>query len=109
MTKKFSANQNQHFDEFFSTNTGHENSATQHEFDCLLKFMGDIKGKKILDLGCGTGRFGVKLAAAGAELVVGLDLSAVAIQKANHFAKEMSVINFQAIQKPLCTNDYLNY
>jgi 2-polyprenyl-3-methyl-5-hydroxy-6-metoxy-1,4-benzoquinol methylase len=108
MSKKFTENQSKQFDEFFSAHIGQENNATQYEFDTLLKFMGDIKGKKILDLGCGSGRFGVKLAAAGAESVVGLDLSAVAIEKANLLAKDLSVTNFHAFQKPLNSNEFLN-
>lgn len=108
MSNKFSANQSKEFDKIFSAHIGQENKATKYEFDTLLKFMGDIQGKKILDLGCGTGRFGIKLAAAGAESVIGLDLSEVAIEKANHLAKEMSVSNFQAIQRELNSNDFKN-
>lgn len=108
MSKKFSAKQSKQFDAIFRKYIERENIATQYEFDTLLGFMGDIAGKKILDLGCGPGRFGVKLAAAGAESVVGLDLSAVAVEKANQLAKEMSVSNFHARQSALTSDAFLN-
>jgi 2-polyprenyl-6-hydroxyphenyl methylase/3-demethylubiquinone-9 3-methyltransferase len=41
----------------------------------MVEALGPVRGKRILDLGCGKGRFGQALQAQGA-LVVGLDLSA---------------------------------
>jgi len=40
----------------------------------VLKILGDVKGKKVLDVGAGTGRLAVKLSEAGA-IVTALDLS----------------------------------
>lgn len=40
----------------------------------LFEMMGDIRGKKVLDLGCGTGRMAEYLRKFGAE-VVGIDIS----------------------------------
>lgn len=108
MSKKFSTKQSEQFDAIFSKYIERETVATQYEFDTLLKFMGDIAGKKILDLGCGSGRVGVKLAAAGAESVVGLDLSTVAVEKANQLAREMSVSNFHATQSSFSSHGFLN-
>ncbi|WP_421845530.1 class I SAM-dependent methyltransferase [Mycobacterium sp.] len=41
----------------------------------FLKFIGDVKGKKVLDVACGEGHFTRMLRQAGAAEVVGLDIS----------------------------------
>jgi len=43
---------------------------------------GDIEGKAVLDLGCGTGRLGLGAAYLGAEEVVGIDVDGLAIKTA---------------------------
>ena len=53
----------------------------------MLKFMGDVEGKKILDLGCGEGGYSRELAKRGAQLVA-VDCSAKAIEYAASLAKE---------------------
>lgn len=47
----------------------------------LLRLLGDVKGKKVLDLACGTGYFSKKIAEAGAS-VTGTDVSPELIAKA---------------------------
>jgi len=37
----------------------------------VLEYIGDVTGKKILDIGAGTGYFAFKLAAKGAEVIAG--------------------------------------
>ncbi len=61
----------------------------------MLKFMGDVKGKKILDLGCGEGGYSRKLTKRGAELV-SIDCSKKAIEYAVSLAKEenLSITHF---------------
>src|SRR4030066_981684 len=44
---------------------------------------GDITGKRILDLGCGTGRLSLASAFLGAESVVGIDIDKTAIKLAH--------------------------
>lgn len=53
----------------------------------MLRFMGDVKGKKILDLGCGEGGYSRELTKRGAQLV-SIDCSAKAIEYAASMAKE---------------------
>src|SRR4030043_58144 len=43
---------------------------------------GDIVGKKVLDLGCGTGRLSLGAAFLGAESVVGIDIDKTAVKTA---------------------------
>ncbi|MGI6173600.1 MAG: class I SAM-dependent methyltransferase [Christensenellales bacterium] len=53
----------------------------------MLKFMGDVKGKTILDLGCGEGGYSRKLVKRGAALV-SVDCSTKAIEYAVALAKK---------------------
>ncbi len=59
-----------------------------HGYVYSVKCLGDIRGKKVLDLGCGTGWLSVILAKRGAY-VEGIDISSQAI----HVASEMAKIN----------------
>ncbi|MFW9903772.1 MAG: class I SAM-dependent methyltransferase [Candidatus Thorarchaeota archaeon] len=56
-----------------------------------LKLLGDVKGKKILELGCGGGQNSIVLTKWGAE-VTGLDISEVQLNYANSLAKDQDVI-----------------
>jgi 2-polyprenyl-3-methyl-5-hydroxy-6-metoxy-1,4-benzoquinol methylase len=52
---------------------------------------GEIRGAKVLDIGCGTGRFSIEFAARGASRVVGIDFAPSMIDFASSFATEMKV------------------
>lgn len=49
------------------------------------------KGVKVIEYGCGTGSYALKLAQQGAELVTGIDISPVAIKIAEEAAKAKGV------------------
>ena len=55
-----------------------------------LKECGDVRGKRILDVGCGSGRISVPLAERGA-VVVGIDYSLSMLNLARNFAKEREI------------------
>ncbi len=57
--------------EFYDQKSAYLNSFEEH---VLLKMTKDLKGKRVLDMGCGTGRLISMLQKSGAE-VVGLDTS----------------------------------
>ncbi len=48
---------------------------------------GDVVGKRVLDLGCGTGRLGLAAAFLGAESIVGIDIDKAAVKVARESTK----------------------
>jgi len=68
---------------------------TSGEVDFLEKELGFDKSKKILDVGCGTGRHAIELTKRGYH-VVGVDLSESQLNRAKQKAKEQNLtIDFQ--------------
>lgn len=55
--------------------------------------LGDIEGKKVIDLGCGTGIFAIGAALLGAGEVKGIDMDKEAIEVAREQALKMEVEN----------------
>jgi ubiquinone biosynthesis O-methyltransferase len=56
----------------------------------ILDLVGDVKGRKVLDVGCGDGAFAVELAKRGA-IVTGIDASAAMIEAAKDRATEARI------------------
>lgn len=56
-----------------------------HQAECFYSVMGNLKGKRILDIGCGSGDTSLVLAAHGAR-VLGIDISPKAIESARRRA-----------------------
>ncbi len=57
----------------------------------ILELLGDLKGKRFLDYGCGAGMFTVHAALEGASDIVGVDAEPAALSTAIHFAREERV------------------
>lgn len=55
-----------------------------------LELCGDVQGKRVLDVGCGSGRYCLELARRGAE-VVGLDFAPAMVDMAKERAAELGV------------------
>ena len=58
-----------------------------------LQECNDIRGKRVLDIGCGSGRYSIKLAKAGSSRVCGLDFSQNALGIASKLAKNSGLSN----------------
>ena len=85
-----------------------ESVASQYEFRAVCGVLENLKDKVILDLGCGIGRFGLKLAEEAKE-VVGMDISDSSIEKANEEASKKGITNFQGIVSNFSQPDYGNH
>jgi 2-polyprenyl-3-methyl-5-hydroxy-6-metoxy-1,4-benzoquinol methylase len=55
-------------------------------FDLTFKKLGEIKGKTILDVGCGSGRYALEFARRGADRIVGIDFAQGMIDLAKNYA-----------------------
>ena len=65
---------------------------------------GDIAGKHVTDLGCGTGIFSIGASVLGANPIAALDIDPAAVDKAREFARENGLdIEFQVGDVSQCT------
>jgi len=62
-------------------------------YELTLRECMDIRGKRILDVGCGPGRYCIQLAKAGPAEVMGLDLAENALRIASDLAKNNGLSN----------------
>lgn len=60
-------------------------------YNLTFKHCGDLTGLKVLDIGCGTGRFSIECAKRGAQRVVGIDFAPSMIEFSQNIAKETGV------------------
>ena len=60
-------------------------------FDWVMKHSGNLDGKSVCDLGCGSGRYLVPFAKAGAARVLGIDSAPAMIEKADQLIREANV------------------
>jgi ubiquinone/menaquinone biosynthesis C-methylase UbiE len=99
------------FSEIVPTSTGYDQWAAIYDHDAnplpaleeplVGELLGDVRGLEILDLGCGTGRHSIRMAAAGAH-VTAVDFSAGMLEQAREKAGEGN-IGFQVhdLSQPL--------
>jgi 2-polyprenyl-3-methyl-5-hydroxy-6-metoxy-1,4-benzoquinol methylase len=62
-------------------------------YEIAMKEAGDVQGKSVLDIGCGSGIYSIKFANRGAQRVLGLDFSAPMLSIARNSAAQASVTN----------------
>jgi ubiquinone/menaquinone biosynthesis C-methylase UbiE len=60
-------------------------------FELTLERLGPLEGKRVLDVGCGSGRYGVAFALRGASRTVGLDVAPAMLELARHHADQAGV------------------
>ena len=65
---------------------------TQSRLDFLLRHLGDVKGKRLLDIGCANGALTIGMARAGAD-VTGVDANGFEIQLAQQAAEALGLVN----------------
>ena len=65
-------------------------SVVHRRFDYTIALLGEIRGKSVLDVGCGSARYGIELALQGAN-VVGLDFAPGMVEMAKNAAQEAGV------------------
>lgn len=63
----------------------------RRRFELTLEACADIKGKKVLDVGCGPGHYAISLALMGAEEVLGIDFAKGMIKLAEEKAAQKRV------------------
>ncbi|MBI4058023.1 methyltransferase domain-containing protein, partial [Candidatus Microgenomates bacterium] len=80
---KYKARGSMHWREMMSRDPRFFNAYQQARYDWILRVAGDIRGKKVLDLGCGDGSLTYLLAKNGA-IVTGVDNEELGLQ----FARE---------------------
>ena len=61
----------------------------RHEL--AFKYCGDLSGARVLDVGCGTGRYSIECAKRGASRVVGIDFAPSMIEFSQKIANQMDV------------------
>lgn len=64
-----------------------------------LDHFGDVRGRRLLDLGCGAGEHTLAFAALGAD-VTAVDTSEISIEKLRRFCRDNRVSNVDAIRSP---------
>ena len=62
-------------------------------FDWVMEQAGDVNGKAVCDIGCGSGRFVTELARRGADRVVGVDVAPRMLELAGDLAAKTGVAN----------------
>jgi len=55
----------------------------------------DLAGLSVIDQGCGSGRYAIAIAAAGAKQVVAVDLGAASIERARAIARDQKLTNIE--------------
>jgi len=71
------------FDNYINLRNKENNYNDLIEQPIIFDLIGSVKNKSVLDIGCGYGAMTIKIAKAGAEKVIGVDVSEKMIKKAN--------------------------
>ena len=75
--------------------------------------LNELKGKTVLDMGCGSGRFTLALASLGASHVTGVDLGKTGLDLGTRIASELHLENIKFVRNSVLTlpfdDDYFDF
>src|SRR5436190_8015012 len=63
----------------------------RRRFELTLEWLAPLEGKRVLDVGCGSGRYGIAFALSGASHVTGLDVAPAMLELAREHAEQANV------------------
>ena len=66
-------------------------ASVKARFQLAFEILGDLSGKSVLDIGCGSGRYMFKAAEKNASRIVGIDAAAGALEQAGKIANELGL------------------
>ena len=72
----------------------------------IIKLLGKPQNKKILDVGCGTGYLGREIKKLGENKVIGIDISAKAIEEAKKVLDEVFILNIEKDELPFTVSTF---
>lgn len=72
------------------------------------KNIDDLKGKKVLDMGCGSGRFTLGFAQLGVEKVIGIDLGKTGISVGRKLSEKFGLNNIEFIEQSVLSLPFEN-
>lgn len=106
----FNQKQSQYFDGYAATEQARitDSRADQIEWETFSSVLGPLAGAKVLDLGCGAGRYAIRCAQTAQE-VIGVDLSPKSIELAKQNAADLGLSNFSGLVFDFKTVRWENY
>jgi SAM-dependent methyltransferase len=88
------------FADSFAVHAEHSAYNAHYDRPAVLGLLGDVDGRRVLDVGCGSGLYAAELAQRGAD-VVGFDNSAKLVQHARRRAGSRADLRVHDVREPL--------
>jgi len=66
-------------------------ASVRMRFDLAFEILGDLKGKSVLDIGCGSGRYMFRAAQNNADYIAGIDAAPGALDEARKIAADLGI------------------
>jgi len=83
----------------------YERGVYRQRVKSVMRFMGDVKGRRVLDLGCGVGFFGGEAQKRGAW-VAGVDFSATALEICHERLPRLGLVRADATRVPFASESF---
>ena len=84
--------------ELHATSSAHN---AMYDRPAMLELCGDVRGLRVLDVGCGPGLYAEKLVERGAQEVTGVDASSTMIELARERVSERATFRMHDLESPL--------